>query len=122
MPVTFAAVRKIALSLDHVEEGMSYGTPGFRVGGILFLRLHQDGESLVVRTDFDQRGELLAADPAAYYITDHYLNYQWILVRLSRVHNEALCDLLRMAHKLAAAEKRKAPRRQRSARSSRAPY
>ena len=116
MPVTFAAVRKIALSLDNVEERMSYGTPGFRVGGVLFLRFHQDGESLVVRTDFDQRAELLAADPAAYYITDHYLNYEWILVRVSHVRRDALHDLIRWAHKSAAVEKRKAPRRKRSAR------
>jgi len=116
MAVTFAAVRKMALSLDNVAEGMSYGTPGFRVGGVLFLRFHQDGESLVVRTDFDQREELLAADPASYFITDHYLNYEWILVRLSRVRSDALRDLIRWAHKSAATEKRKAPRRKRSAR------
>jgi hypothetical protein len=113
MPVTFAAVRKIARSLDNVEEGPSYGTPGFRAGGVLFLRFHQDGESLVVRTDFEQREELLAADPAAYFITDHYINYEWILVRLARVKSDALRDLIRMAHKLAAAEKRKSPRSKR---------
>ncbi len=111
MPATFETVRKIALSLDNVEEGPSYGTPGFRVGGALFLRFHQDGASLVVRTDFEQREELLAADPATYYITDHYLNYEWVLVRLSHVHSDALRDIIRMAHKLAAKEKRRAPRR-----------
>jgi hypothetical protein len=116
MPVTFAAVRKFALSLDNVEERPSYGTPGFRVRDLLFLRFHQDGESLVVRTDFDQRAELLVADPAAYDITDHYRNYEWVLVRLSQVHSDALHDLIRMAHKLAAAQKRKAPRRKRSKR------
>jgi hypothetical protein len=116
MAITFAAVRKIALSLDHVEEGMSYGTPGFRVGGVLFLRFHQDGKSLVVRTDFEQREELLAADPAAYYITDHYLNYEWILVRVARVNTDTLRDLLRWAHKSAASEKHKTPRRKRSTR------
>jgi hypothetical protein len=116
MPVTVAAVRKIALSLDNVAEAPSYGTPGFRVGGVLFLRFHQDGESLVVRTDFEQRQELLAADPASYYITDHYVNYEWILVRMARVHADALRDLIRWAHKSAAAEKRKAPRRKRTGR------
>src|SRR5271156_4507713 len=116
MPVSFAAVRKIALSLDNVEEGMSYGTPAFRVGGVLFLRFHQDGESLVVRTDFDQREELMAADPATYYITDHHLKYEWILVRLARAPPDALRDLIRWAHKSAAAEKRRAPRRKRAAR------
>src|SRR5271163_1124256 len=119
MPVTFAAIRKFALSLENVEEGMSYGTPGFRVGGVLFLRFHQDGESLVVRTDFEQREELLAADPHSYYITDHYINYEWILVRLSRIRSDALRDLIRMAHKLAAAEKRKAPRSRRHKRTAR---
>ena len=116
MSATFETVRKIALSLDHVEEGTSFGTPGFRVGGALFLRFHQDGESLVVRTDFEQRKELLEADPAVYYITDHYLNYEWVLVRLSRVQPDALRDLVRMAYKLAVAEKRRAPRRKRPTR------
>lgn len=119
MPVAFAAVRKIARSLNDVEQGPSYGTPGFRVGGVLFLRFHRDGESLVVRTDFDQRQELLAGDPATYAITDHYIHYEWILVRLSRVQGDALRDLIRMAHKLAAAEKRKAPRSKRSKRTAR---
>jgi hypothetical protein len=114
MSATFDTVRKIALSLERVEEGTSYGTPAFRVNGALFLRLHQDGESLVVRTDFEQRKELLEADPAVYYITDHYLNYEWILVRLARVHGDALRDIVRMAYKFAVAEKRRAPRGRRA--------
>jgi hypothetical protein len=115
MSVTFAAVRKFALSLDNVEERLSYGTPGFRVGGVLFLRFHQDGESLVVRTDFEQRKELLAADPALYYITDHYVNYESILVRMDRVHADALRDLIRWAHKSCGPEKRRALRRKKPA-------
>ena len=41
--------------------------------------------SLVVRVDFDDRAELLAAAPDVYYVTDHYLDYNTVLVRLSRV-------------------------------------
>ena len=109
--MTFEAVRKIALALDNVAEGTSYGTPAFKVGGALFVRMHQDGESLVVRTDFDQREELIASDPETYYITDHYLNYEWVLVSLSRVHPDALRDLMGMAWKLAAASKGRSSRR-----------
>ena len=59
--VTFDTVRQISLSLDHAEEGTSYGTAAFKVRGALFVRLHQDFEStIVVRTDFEQREELLA--------------------------------------------------------------
>ena len=111
--MTFETVRKIALSLDNVEEGTSYGTPAFKVRGKLFVRLHQDSESLVVRMERDEREELMAADPETYYITDHYLNYPWILVRMSRVRPDALRDLLRGAWRCAAADKERASRQTR---------
>ena len=115
--MTFETVRKIALSLDNVEEGTSYGTPAFKVRGTLFARLHHDSESLVVRMERDEREELMAADPSSYYITDHYLNYPWILVRLSRVHPDALRDLLRGAWRSAAASKESASGRRLDVRS-----
>jgi hypothetical protein len=107
-PAGFEVVRRIAL--EKVEEGTSYGTPAFKVSGELFVRMHQDGESLVVRTDFEQREELMVADPETYYITDHYLNYEWILIRLSRVQPDALRDLIRMAWRLASRSKRRSSR------------
>jgi hypothetical protein len=111
-PPMFAQVREIALSLGNVEETTSYGTPAFKLrGGVGFTRLHQDGESLVVKMDFDQREALMAHDPETYYITDHYLNYEWILVRLSRVHPDALRDLLRGACRFANADKHGSSRR-----------
>jgi hypothetical protein len=111
MPVKFEAVRRMALALDNVEEGTSYGMPAFKVRGALFLRLHQDLDSLVVRMDFEQREEMMTADPETYYMTDHYLNYPWILVRLARVHPDALRDLIRLAWRAAAESKRRGVRR-----------
>jgi hypothetical protein len=49
--------------------------------------------------DFDDRAELLAADPDVYYVTDHYARYNAVLVRLSRVNPDVLRDLLGMAYK-----------------------
>ncbi|HUJ19962.1 MAG TPA: MmcQ/YjbR family DNA-binding protein [Bryobacteraceae bacterium] len=117
MAVTFEAVRNIALSLDKAEEGTSYGTPAFKVSGKLFARLREDNDSLVLRVDFDEREELMKADPDTYYITDHYLHYPWILVRLSRVHPDAMPGLLRMAWRRAAAEKKRATRERDAVRS-----
>ena len=113
MPITFDTVRKIALSLDGVEEGTSYGTAAFKVRGALFIRLREDNDILVLRTTFEQRDELISADPEQYFITDHYLNYEWVLVRMSRIHVDALRDLMRMAHRLASVSKRSktSPRR-----------
>ena len=53
----------------------------------------------MVRVGFDDRAELLAAAPDVYYVTDHYLNYSAVLVRLSRITPDVLKDLLGMAHR-----------------------
>ena len=117
MPVTFKGLQKIALSLEHVEEGTSYGTAAFKVGGNLIARLKEDGQSLVVGTTFEEREEMMATDPETYYITDHYLKYPWVLVRLSHVHPEALRDLLKRALRLASQKPRRASASKRAKRS-----
>ena len=55
--------------------------------------------SLVVRVSFDDRAQLLAEAPDVYYVTDHYVDYDAVLVRLSRVNLDVLRDLLGMAYK-----------------------
>ena len=55
MPLTWETVRKLALALPEVEEGISYGTAAFRFRGKLFARLHQSGDSIVVRIDRDEK-------------------------------------------------------------------
>ena len=109
MPVTWDNVRKIALALEGAEETTSYGTPAFKASGALFVRQHQDGKSLVVACDFEQREEMMAADPERFYITDHYTNYPWVLVSMARIKADELRDLLRGAHRFALAKKKKKP-------------
>ncbi len=114
MPMTFENVRRFALTLADVEEGTSYGTPAFRAKGTLFVRLREDPDILVVRSSFEQREELIAAEPDIYFVTDHYLNYPWVLVRLSRIHADALRDLVRSAWRSASAAKSRAGSRTRT--------
>jgi hypothetical protein len=103
--VSFDTVRLFALALDGVEEGTSYCTPAFKRKGKLFLRLWEDHDTLVVRVDPERRDEMVAADPDVYFVTDHYLNYPWILVRLSKIRADALQDLINTAWQLAAKKK-----------------
>lgn len=93
-PDSFDVVKQLALALPEVEEGTSNGTPAFKVRGKLFARLHQTEEALVVRIDEGERARRMRADPETYYITDHYVNYPWILVRLSLVRRDDLSELL----------------------------
>ena len=97
----FEAVRRMAFELPHVEDGTSYGTRALKVKGKLFVRLKEDPGIIVLKMPFDQREGLMADDPETYFITDHYLNYEWVLVRLSRVSEEALRELLKVAHRAA---------------------
>ena len=52
-----------------------------------------------MRIDPEDRAELLAAAPDVYYAPEHYLDYPMVLVRLPRVDESALRDLLGMAYK-----------------------
>ena len=98
--ISFDTVREIGLALPGVEEGTTYGSPALKVRGKMFacLAVHRSAESdsLAIRIDFDERDELIAAEPNTYYLTEHYVNYPVVLVRLGCVHRDALRDLLRL--------------------------
>jgi hypothetical protein len=101
---TFGDVRKIALALPGVKEGTSYGTPALKVGGKLIARMHQEMDCLVLRTDFMGREILMQSAPDTFFITDHYRDYPWILVRLAVVEKRALPDLIERAWRLVASK------------------
>jgi hypothetical protein len=100
--VTFEAVRLAAKALPEVVDSTSYGTPALKVRGKLLGRLHQDGECFVLRADLLDREILIQSDPAVFFITEHYRNYPWILVRFLTVDPEALPDLMERAWRLVA--------------------
>jgi len=105
--VTYDTVREIGLTLPGVEESVSYGTPALKVRGKLFVRLHQDLDKIVLRMSFERRDEMMASDPQTYFITDHYREYPYVLVSLSRVPSEALRDLLQIAYREASPAKKR---------------
>jgi Uncharacterized protein conserved in bacteria len=88
--ITWETVREIAQKLPGAEEGTSYGTPAFKVAKKLFVRFHQSGESIAISMEIDQREALMKTNPDVFYITDHYLKYPWVLVRLSAVNRNDL--------------------------------
>jgi hypothetical protein len=49
----------------------------------------------------------MAADPGAYFVTDHYRQYPWVLVSLAKVHADALAEWLdSLSHPVAASKRR----------------
>jgi len=105
----FDVVRELARGFPGIEESTSRGVWSLKFRGKLLAcpAIHKSAEpdSLVVKLGLDQRAELIAADPEVYYVTDHYLKYPSVLMRMSRIHPEALRDLLGMALKFASRRK-----------------
>ena len=101
--ITFDTVREIGLTLPGVETSTAFGAPALKIRRKLLACIPTNRSAnlilLLVRVDFDDRAELLAAAPDAYYITDHYAGYTAVLVRFSKTTPAVLRDLLRMAHK-----------------------
>src|SRR6185436_10248887 len=100
--VTWATVRELALALPGVVEGTSYGTPAFHVQRKFLLRLKEDGESIALKIDFADRDVLLQLDPETFYLTDHYLGWPALLVRLPRIRKAQLREVLGRAWRFAA--------------------
>ena len=95
--LSLAVIRRTVSTLPGVEEGTSYGTAAFRFRKKLIARLHQDGESLVLKIGNETRDHLLQADPETFFITDHYVGYPMVLAHLDRLSAADLKKLLMRA-------------------------
>jgi hypothetical protein len=101
--MTFDEVRKIGLKLPRAEEGRYYRMPALKVDGEIFAvcTSHPSAEpnSVSVPVGFKRRDQLIARDPAVFYLKPHYGDYPIVLVRLDRIERVALERLLRSAHR-----------------------
>ena len=100
--MTFDDVRKIGLTLSRAEESLYYRMPALKVDGEVFVvrTSHPSAEpnSVSVPVGFERRAELIARDPAVFYLKPHYEPYPVVLVRLDRIDRDALRRLLHSAH------------------------
>lgn len=105
--INFDTVRSIGLALPGVEESTAYGFPALKIHGKLLACIpanrSAEPDSLVVRVDVHDRAELIASAPDVYYVTDHYVDYNAVLIRLSRINPDVLRELLGMAYKFVTA-------------------
>ncbi len=100
--VDLAMIRRAAMAWPGVEEGPSYGTPGFRVKKKLFLRIHQGGDDLVVRLDDDLCEMLMTTEPTIFHKTPHYEGHPFVLARLAIMSEARLLGLVEDAWRISA--------------------
>ncbi len=94
--ITHDDIRHIALSLPGAFEQPSYGDrPSFRTKPRMFAWIRDDPEALVVWVEsVDDVSALLAADPTAFFTTDHYRGHPIVLVRLEAVDVDEARELI----------------------------
>ena len=107
--MTFQELSSILLSWDLVEPTTTHGTPSFKVRGKLLTRLREDGDSLLIKNvGPDERAMLVEAFPDLYYVTDHYRNYDMVLIRLSRADAPTVTTMLDRTYQTLLPKKRPA--------------
>src|SRR5262245_39692999 len=109
MKITFDTVKKIGLAFPGVEESTTSRGTGLKVGGQLMtcpaINKSAEANSIMVRVPLEQRSGMIAEAPETYYVTEHYVNYPCVLVRLSEIQPDALKDLLRMSWQFVSSKK-----------------
>lgn len=109
---SFEVVRRIGLQLPGVEALTKYdGSPVLKVDGVFVagLATHPSAEpgTLVVRARLEERDLFIEEAPETYYLTGHYRSYPLVLVRLARIREDALRDLLTVSWRMAKAKGKK---------------
>jgi hypothetical protein len=84
-PMTYVALEKLLLRWPGVELSRSYGRPSLKVKGKFFTWVKEDGDSIAIGgIGFDERDVLMETQGDVFYITDHYRNSRYVLMRLSK--------------------------------------
>lgn len=96
-------LRATLLPLPGVIEKMHFEDPAFYVNKKIMANVKLKDELVALHTL--EREKWMAADPDTFFITDHYRNYKYMLVRLETVSPDDLKELLITAWRNRATQK-----------------
>ena len=92
--MTWDDVVSLALELPEVSVGEAFGTPALRVRKAFMGRLPEDGETLAIRCDAEERPFLIDAHPGVLYVTARYQDWPMVLVALPHAGEELVRELV----------------------------
>ena len=89
-------ITKFALALPGVEARSSYGTPGLYAGKKFMARLRDDDyDTMVLKpVEEDEQRFLMETQPDVFFLTQHYVGWPTILIRLSKVDPKQLEEMV----------------------------
>jgi hypothetical protein len=102
----FEPVKNIALTFPGAEESVSHeNTPSIKIRGKLMCRLHESGEFIAIRLDFDKRDNFLDTYPEIFHLPDHYKAYPYICMWTQTKDKKLLTEILELSWKGLATKK-----------------
>lgn len=105
-------VRRIALSLPDVEEGLSWGKPTFKIKNRAFVHPGRVEGAICIPLPDEDVALLMNARPDVYFLTPHYEGWG-VLVRLDAADENELAGALEDAYAYQAAKPPLRPRKPR---------
>ncbi|SHF11747.1 hypothetical protein SAMN02745157_1684 [Kaistia soli DSM 19436] len=95
-------LRRIFLALPGVAESTHHGTMSFMVAKRFLGRIRDEDTVFALRCELDERDFLIEIEPEAFFTTDHYRGYPYVLIRLAAIDAERMAPLVERAWRMAA--------------------
>lgn len=105
MAVSLTQLRALALALPGVEERLCHGTPAFYVGKKIMGRLQEDEEHLSIAFPKAERDDLIGRHSDVFSFTDHFANYDYVLLNLTAANATLVRRHLETAWRLKASKR-----------------
>lgn len=90
-----ADAKKIMLAIPGTEERLWFREPSVFIHDRFLAKTHKTEEAVTLQVgSMEMRDMMLEAEPKLFYITDHYRNFPFVLIRLSALTKTVLKDIL----------------------------
>ena len=103
-------MKRIALALPDVVEGVSWGKPAFKLNNRSFVHPSREEGAIYLPLEREDALLMIRAKPDVYFSTPHYDNWG-LLVRLDAVDEDELAGALEDAYEYARAKGPVRPRK-----------
>ena len=95
MPLTKTEAWKIILAVPGAENRLWFNQPSGFLHDRFLAKVHHKEEAVTLQVgSMEMRDMMLEAEPALFYITDHYPKFPFVLIRLKAWSKKVLQEIL----------------------------
>ncbi|MFO1247169.1 MAG: hypothetical protein U1E93_02870 [Alphaproteobacteria bacterium] len=90
-----AQARQVMLSIPGTDERLWFREPSVFIHDRFLAKTHKKEDAVTLQVgSMEMRDMMLEAEPKLFYITDHYRNFPFVLIRLSALTKTVLKEML----------------------------